>query len=29
MEDRMFPQSVLKYVNGKDFTLDSIGQSGA
>lgn len=29
MEDRVLPQSVLKYVNGKDFTLDSIGQSGA
>lgn len=29
MEDRMLPQSVSRYVNGKDFTLDSIGQSGA
>ncbi len=29
MEERRFPQSVQRYVSGKAFTLDSIGQSGA
>lgn len=29
MEESVFPQSILYYVSGKDFTVDSIGQSGA
>lgn len=29
MEESVFPRSVLKHVNGKDFTVDTVGQSGA
>lgn len=29
MEESVFPRPILNCVNGRDFTVDAIGQSGA
>lgn len=29
MEESVFPQSISNYISGKDFTVDTVGQSGA